>query len=111
MIEYDEENEREFSRLWKEYQEAVKNGTAPDLRGRRDRHKPDVCPECGSATVADIIYGFVDVSRPDLRKQLDEAKVVLGGCCDAVDGPDWHCTSCGLDIHGPRFPFLLDDEE
>ena len=69
----------ELDRLIEEFYEALKNGEAPVIEERPARRKPEICPNCGCATVAEILYGFVDVSCPNLRNQLDERKVVLGG--------------------------------
>ena len=41
---------------------------------------PQKCPECGSAKVAEIVYGYPS-SDWDWEKDVDSGKVVLGGCC------------------------------
>jgi hypothetical protein len=60
-------------------------------------HRPDApseCPACHSARVARILYGLPHFT-PELGKELDEGRVVLGGCCVFGDDPEWHCTACG----------------
>ena len=37
---------------------------------------PPECPECGSAKVAEIVYGH---PSSDWKKDVDSGKVVLGG--------------------------------
>jgi predicted RNA-binding Zn-ribbon protein involved in translation (DUF1610 family) len=62
--------------------------------------KPEKCPECGSAKVADIIYGFPDVPTPEFREALDKGEIVLGGCVLDPDGGNarWRCVECGAEI-------------
>lgn len=54
------------------------------------------CPKCGSEKVAEILWGMPAYSE-ELQYDLDEGRVVLGGCFVGEDGEDpfWHCTSCG----------------
>jgi len=62
------------------------------------KEKPSRCPQCGAGTVAEIVYGLVDLSDPKLRETIDEGQVVLGG--DAIiseEAKDWHCLSCGFE--------------
>ena len=49
------------------------------------------CPECGSAKVAEIVYGY---PSSDWEKDVDSGKVVLGGCCIPPDPHSWQCQSC-----------------
>ena len=49
------------------------------------------CPECGSAKVAEIVYGYPGW---DWEKDVDSGKVVLGGCCIPPDPHSWQCQSC-----------------
>ena len=104
------EVERELDRILKEFSQLVEEGVLPnseELQARCRACKLETCPSCGSATVADIIYGFPAMWCPKLRKKLDERKVVLGGCCITNNDPAWHCTSCGLDIDGPPLSLLF----
>ena len=54
---------------------------------------PPECPECGSAKVAEIVYGYPS-SDWDWEKDVDSGKVVLGGCCIPPDPHSWQCQSC-----------------
>ena len=54
---------------------------------------PSVCPACQSPRVARILYGLPHFT-PELEKELDEGRVVLGGCCIFGDDPEWHCVEC-----------------
>jgi hypothetical protein len=40
------------------------------------------------------MYGLPEFS-PELERELDEGRVVLGGCCVFGDDPEWQCTDCG----------------
>ena len=53
------------------------------------------CPKCGSHATAGIVYGFVDVSEPSLREELDSGRAVLGGCCVSAESKDRQCLDCG----------------
>ena len=49
------------------------------------------CPECRSAKVVEIVYGY---PSSDWEKDVDSGKVVLGGCCIPPDPHSWQCQSC-----------------
>ena len=55
---------------------------------------PSKCPECGSAKVAEIVYGLPS-SDWDWEKDVDAGRVRLGGCCVPPDPRQWKCDSCG----------------
>lgn len=56
------------------------------------------CPECGSANVVSIIYGFPAFTE-ELEKQLNNNEVVLGGCVIFEGQRDeWHCNECGYEF-------------
>jgi hypothetical protein len=57
--------------------------------------KPAKCPECGSARIADILYGLIAVSEK-LEAEIKAGRITLGGCC--VDEPIWQCADCELPI-------------
>lgn len=59
--------------------------------------KPQRCPVCG-AGVARILWGMPDFNER-LRRELEEGKVVLGGCVLSGDDPQWECRSCGQRIY------------
>lgn len=56
--------------------------------------KEITCPHCGSTNVAGILWG-APVFDDDLSHELDEGRIVLGGCCVTGSDPDWHCNDCG----------------
>ena len=55
--------------------------------------KPDKCPKCGSNKVAYIMYGLPAIGD-ELDKNLNEGKIVLGGCCFSNNSPAWKCVDC-----------------
>ena len=55
--------------------------------------KPKKCPSCGSEKVADILWGMPAFSRK-LEKDLEDGKIVLGGCCVTDHDPEWQCVDC-----------------
>lgn len=57
------------------------------------RTKPRKCPKCGSEKVADILWGMPAYSR-ELQEDLDNGKIVLGGCCVTDNDPEWQCVDC-----------------
>ena len=54
---------------------------------------PTECPVCHSSRVARILYGL-PYFTPELNKELDEGRTVLGGCCVFGDDPEWQCVVC-----------------
>ena len=46
---------------------------------------------------AKYLYGFPNYSA--IQKELDEGKIVLGGCCIYIPSPDWHCIECSSDYY------------
>jgi hypothetical protein len=52
------------------------------------------CPKCGSANVAQIIYGLTTPSE-ELKKDIKEKRVTLGGCMVYDGAPEWRCNKCG----------------
>ena len=55
--------------------------------------KPKKCPECGSDSIAEILYGLPAYDE-QMERDLDAGKIVLGGCCVSDDSPEWHCNKC-----------------
>lgn len=53
-----------------------------------------VCPECGSDNIARIQWGLPAWSE-ELERDLEEGRVVLGGCCISDESRDWECRACG----------------
>jgi hypothetical protein len=54
--------------------------------------KPDKCPRCKSLRVATILYGMPASLK--IEKEVDEGRVVLGGCCVTDNSPAWKCLEC-----------------
>lgn len=53
------------------------------------------CPKCKSENLAKILYGLPAFDdKPE--KDLEEKKIVLGGC--EVDDKHWHCNNCGTEF-------------
>jgi len=51
------------------------------------------CPRCGSEDVAEVVYGWIPSLSENLKRDLDNRKIVLGGCC--VDSnARWQCNKC-----------------
>lgn len=62
------------------------------------KHKPMTCPACGSKKIADILWGYPGYSE-EMEKQIEEGKLVLGGCCITDHDATWQCVDCGADIY------------
>lgn len=56
--------------------------------------RPARCPQCNSKRVAEIVYGYVLMSR-QLKAALRAGRVCLGGCMYSHDNPHWCCLACG----------------
>ena len=54
------------------------------------------CPKCESDNIARYQYGM-PVMDPDMERDIEKGKVVLGGCCIMDDDPDRHCNDCDYD--------------
>jgi len=65
--------------------------------------RPRACPECGSGPIARILYGM---PSPDakLMRDIDEGRIVLGGCCVTDNDPRWQCTACQYRFGRPKTP-------
>ena len=59
--------------------------------------KPEQCPECGATSIAGIMYGLPDFNE-ELDRELDERRVVLGGCVVFDDAPKCTATSAGMSL-------------
>ena len=55
---------------------------------------PEKCPLCGSGRIAAILYGKPDLTAA-LQRELDEERIVLGGCEVTGNDPLWKCLDCG----------------
>ena len=61
------------------------------------RTRPKKCPKCGSKRIARIQWGMPNF-RDELKRELDEGTVVLGGCVVSDRDPSWRCLDCGVVI-------------
>lgn len=53
------------------------------------------CPACKSRNVAEIFYGYPDPHSDDkFRRDIEEGRVVLAGCCVPPDPPGQVCHDC-----------------
>jgi len=51
------------------------------------------CPKCGQMDVAEFLWGLPEFS-PELEHDIEEGKIVIGGCCLGADSPQWKCNQC-----------------
>ena len=54
------------------------------------------CPECSSANVMPIHYGFID--DPDALERIKNGEFATGGCCIDEDSPKWQCRDCNKEF-------------
>jgi len=66
------------------------------------------CPECGSKNVVPILYGLPD---EEAIKQVDQGKVVLGGCSLFESMPTIHCKKCRHEWNDEASENISDFEE
>lgn len=76
--------------------------------------KFEKCPFCGFGKVASILYGM-PVFSEDLEKDIEEGRIVLGGCCIIGNSPDFECKGCGrrwkIVLEHPEEEEETDEEE
>jgi len=53
--------------------------------------KDHYCPGCGSAEIAEIVYGLV---TPDIEAEYPGRQIILGGCVVEATSPRWRCLEC-----------------
>ena len=51
------------------------------------------CPNCGNE-LSEIIYGKVNLDDDELKKEIDDNKIILGGCVIYEDSPKYYCRFC-----------------
>lgn len=59
--------------------------------------KPRRCPACKATKIASILYGYPAFSSK-LETDLEEKRVVFGGCVITDDDPRWQCTECDAEF-------------
>ncbi len=60
--------------------------------------KPTVCPVCQSKNIAQYLYGMPAYSDR-LKKEINEGKTILGGCCISDQDPAFACMECKTDFY------------
>ncbi len=58
------------------------------------------CPACHSDKIMKIIYGLPDMTK-EIERQLDDKKMVLGGCLVSDNAPLWMCSACNHKFDSP----------
>jgi len=61
--------------------------------------KPRACPVCGSSRIATYLWGMPDFSNKKIQNEIDEGKIIIGGCCISDDDPEYHCHECSTDFY------------
>jgi ribosomal protein S27AE len=51
------------------------------------------CPNCGKLSIAEIFWGY-PADMKEIEKEIDEGKIVLGGCIITNHDPKWECNKC-----------------
>ena len=58
----------------------------------------DVCPNCGSADIAVIQYGYPAASQSEEQaRKMENSEIVWGGCVITATNPQYHCNHCGYE--------------
>lgn len=52
---------------------------------------PKKCPKCKSENLAPIKYGL---PGPEMMREAQEGKIILGGCVVSDKSPKWACREC-----------------
>jgi hypothetical protein len=60
--------------------------------------KPEKCPKCDSLRIANILYGMPAYSEK-LMTDVENGKIILGGCILTGDDPKWQCFDCNTEIY------------
>ena len=73
------------------------------LRGKeiqriRVSQRPTQCPICGSDKIASYLWGMPAYSKK-LETEMNQGKVILGGCCVSNDDPFWACNDCKTNFY------------
>lgn len=62
------------------------------------KSKPDKCPQCGFEHISTLLYGVCEIDQK-LQKDIDDKKVLLGGCSLLKNSPLWFCSKCETEIY------------
>ena len=55
-----------------------------------------VCPKCNSTNVAKYLWGLQLLDN-QLSRDIEEGRVILGGCTVCGEDPKFHCNDCKYD--------------
>jgi len=58
------------------------------------KRKHTTCPQCESQDIAHIIWGYIPNIDEKLKQDLENSKVVLGGCLVTDHDPNLACNNC-----------------
>jgi hypothetical protein len=47
--------------------------------------------------------------KPELRREIAEGRIVLGGCTLAPEAPKWRCNTCRHEWGHPRITYIERD--
>lgn len=71
-----------------------------DGEPQRVVRRPRRCTACLARTIAPVLYGMPAIDE-QMERDVDEGRLVLGGCLIGFDDPAWSCTTCGAPIKRP----------
>lgn len=92
---------REAAPAWEEGPAEADEAPAPQPPSRYwVEGRPEACPACGTAPVAEVVLGLVDLEAPAWREAERRGEVVWWGCLVSGEEPDWVCTACGARLYG-----------
>jgi hypothetical protein len=52
------------------------------------------CPSCKSSDVCYIVYGYIPEVDQEMRQEIQQNKLSLGGCIVGPDSPQYRCNEC-----------------
>ncbi|MEE2939651.1 MAG: DUF6508 domain-containing protein [Planctomycetota bacterium] len=67
---------------------------------QRVKRRPRRCTACFAPTIATVLHGMPAYDR-QMELDIEEGRLVLGGCLIGHDDPAWSCTTCGAPIKRP----------
>ena len=68
------------------------------MNKKRFPRKPRKCPSCSSRRVGSILYGMPAYDEK-MERDINEGRIVPGGCCPPIDGPNWECADCHMQFY------------
>ena len=60
--------------------------------------KPVICPQCGFDKISNLLYGIQEIDEV-LQKDIDDKRVLIGGCSILKTSLLWFCTSCETEFY------------